>query len=142
MLDKLLVAGLGPSASDAFKKRISDRHVKLMLRNIEHRKSRTLTYENSMKTAGEQIRGIRDKLWREHQITLPPYVLEGEEQSGARSEGVFEKNVRLCAWKHLVDTGKPGERGYLVTESSGEKEIRYLRKDIGAIVPEELTSSS
>lgn len=142
MLDKLLIAGRGPTASDAFKKRISERHVKLMLRNIEHRKSRTKSYENSIKTAGEQIKGVRDKLWREHQISLPPYVLDGEGQSGARAEGAFEANVRLCAWKHLVDSGKPGDRGYVLTESSGEKEVCYMRKDSGAIVPEEIPASS
>ena len=139
MLGKLLEAGRGPSTSEAFKRRVSDRHVKIMMRNIDHRRARVAGYENSIKTAGEQIQQVRDKLWREHQVSLPPYVIDGEDRSGARAEGVFDEGIILCAWKHLVETGKPGERGMVRSVDSQGQRMRYIRSDSGAITAQSAT---
>lgn len=137
MLARLLEAGRSGEASEAFRRRASERYVKLLLRHIEQRKSRSTAYQSAISTAEKNIQGVSEKLWRDHQISLPHAILHGGPEQFARVEGAFGHGVHLCVWKHQVQASRAGDRGYWPVEPTDGAVAAFSRDEGGNILKAE-----
>lgn len=135
VLDQLLLASRQRKGMDTFRRRSGDRQVKLLRRNIENRLAHAAEYQSSMADIENHIRKNRDELWAEFQISMPDQIVEGWSAQGARVTGCFDEGVRLCAWRHLVNSGSLGDRGLFVTRETTEEPVTYTRTPRGTIEP-------
>ncbi|HPO12469.1 MAG TPA: hypothetical protein PLI09_03420 [Candidatus Hydrogenedentes bacterium] len=135
VLDQLLAAGRGPSGSEAFRRKVNERYVKLMKRNIENKLARAVDTRNHQGGLKGQLDKIRDRLWDEYMVSLPDYVLAGGAEEGVRATGRFTEGVCLCAWPHLVGSTQRGAFGVCIAEDSGETAATYVRDARGSIEP-------
>lgn len=133
LLNQLIAAARAKMGSTPFHKRLLERYVKIMQRNIEARLAHATAYRAAIRQTEERIEGIRDKLWTEFQISLPLHVLKGWNRDGAKVTGQFDSEVTIASWPHLVEDGRPGELGYLLTPGLGTERISYRRTENGGI---------
>jgi len=115
MLKQLLSAAKKKTRMDVFKQRTGDRYVKLLLRMMENRLSRTAGYLTSAKEVHERIEQARERLWNEYMVSLPDHVLRGWAVGGAHVRGCFGPDVLICAWRHLLEDDKGMARSRVVT---------------------------
>lgn len=133
LLNQLITAARARPNSGGFAKRLNERYVKIMQRNIEGRLAHATAYRAAIAQTEERIESIREKLWVEFQISLPLHVLKGWNRDGAKAVGRFESEIILTAWPHLVEQGRPGELGFLQTPGTGTDIVTYRRSDNGGI---------
>jgi len=114
-------------------KRISDRYVKIMQRNIETRLSHVTGYRSTITQVEERIKAVRDRLWAEYQISLPLHVLKGWSTDGARATGEFDGGVFICSWPHLLELGRSSDAGVMTTLGTGSAVVTYRRTPHGGI---------
>lgn len=133
LLEQLLAAGRDRGGSEIFRRRTSDRFVKLMQRNIENRLSRVTEYRLNEKDIQSRLSQLRQKLWGEYMISLPENVIEEQGSEGAQVRGRFGAGVRLCAWRHLVENTQGGGPGILLTPDTMEQSVCYRRSSRGSI---------
>jgi len=133
LLNQLITAARAKPGHTLFQKRLIERYVKIMQRNIEARLAHATAYRAAIRQTEERIEAIRDKLWTEFQISLPLHVLKGWNRDGAKVSGQFESEVMIASWPHLVDQGRPGDSGFLLTPGLGTEVVSYRRTENGGI---------
>lgn len=133
MLNQLIAAARAKPSNSGFGRRMMERYVKIMQRNIEARLAHATSYRSAIAATEERIDAIRDKLWTEFQISLPLHVLKGWNRDGAKAVGQFESEVLIAAWPHLVDQGRPGDTGFLLTPGLGQEVQTFRRSENGGI---------
>lgn len=135
IMAQLVRAGKAKGGHDRIRRRVSDRFVNLMQRNVAQRLARTAEYKQSLEHCETRIRALRERLWTEHLISLPMHVLEEGLVDGTRAEATFEQGVVICAWKHLLADDFPGDSGIIRTPDSEGKPAIYERTARGTIEP-------
>lgn len=133
LLNQLVTAARAKLGSSPFHKRLMERYVKIMQRNIEARLAHATAYRAAIRQTEDRIEAIRDKLWVEFQISLPLHVLKGWNRDGAKVVGQFDSEVMVTSWPHLVEDGRPGDTGFLLTPGLGAEKVSYRRTDNGGI---------
>lgn len=133
LLNQLTAAARAKPGAGGFQKKLTERYVKIMQRNIEARLAHATTYRSAILQTEQRIEAIRDKLWTEFQISLPLHVIKGWNRDGAKAVGQFESNIMIVAWPHLVEEGRAGESGVLVTPGLGNEVLTYRRSEKGGI---------
>lgn len=120
VLAKLLAMAHRGNGNDQFRRLCSDRYVKLMQRNIEHRKARVIEFATQVRKLENDIATIRGKLWREYRVSLPRHVVEMMPAVFPSVQAAFSKDVRVLAWPHLLETkmAEPGS-AYVSVDSEG-----------------------
>ncbi len=135
VLNQIMRAGRGRNASDLMRKRVADRYLKLMQRNIENRLSRVSVYANRRNEITDRIQKIKKKLWEEFQVPIPQHILGNEPPPESIVEGRFEAGIWLCSFRHQLEDRRQNERGVLLTEDSQGQTIQYQRTPHGTIAP-------
>jgi len=133
MLAQLVAAARAKPSNSGFARRLMERYVKIMQRNIEARLAHATTYRTAISATEARIDAIRDKLWTEFQISLPLHVLKGWNRDGAKAVGQFESEVLIAAWPHLVEQGRPGDTGFMLTPGLGLEVLTFRRSENGGI---------
>lgn len=133
LLNQLIAAARAKPGQGSFQKRLTERYVKIMQRNIEARLAHATTYRAAITQTEERIDAIRDKLWTEFQISLPLHVLKGWNRDGAKVVGQFESEVQIVSWPHLIEQGRPGEPGVVFTPGLGNEVVTFRRSENGGI---------
>jgi hypothetical protein len=133
ILHQLIKVTRNRSTNDALKRKITDRYVKLMQRNIEIRQGRAIAHARRMNDVKDRIESIKKKLWEEFQVPLPPEILGAEDPESSSVTGAFEEGVWLCSYRHQIIDCLPGERGTLWSTNTQGKIISYRRTPQGTI---------
>ncbi len=133
VLDQLLAAGRNATSSETFRRKVNERYVKLMKRNIENKQARAVDIRKRSAEFKAQLEKIRDRLWDEYMVSLPDYMLAGAAEEGVQATGRFTEGVQLCAWPHLAGPGQRGAFGVCIAEDSGDSVTTYARDPRGAI---------
>lgn len=120
VLARLLAMAHRGNGNDQFRRLCSDRYVKLMQRNIEHRKARVIEFATQVRKLENDITAIRTKLWREYRVSLPRHVVENMPDLRPTVTGSFSNNVRVLAWPHLLESkiSEPGA-AFLSVDTEG-----------------------
>lgn len=139
VLEQLLAAGKDRPGMERLMKRAHDRIVRLIRRNIENRLAHAQEYRNEVLGIEGRIRKVRDHLWQEHMVSLPEEMLGESPDLEPYACGRFEAGIRIVAWRHLVDSGRPGVQGFFMTPAVEEEEeapiLAYTRTARSAIEP-------
>lgn len=139
VLEQLLAAGRDKGGSETLKRRMVDRYVRLMQRNIENRMSRVTEYRTTQQDIQARLSHLRQKLWSEYMISLPENILDEQSVQGPTVSGKFDAGVRLCVWRHLLESNQATGPGILVTPDSMDAAVSYKRTSHGAIEPVDST---
>lgn len=134
VLDQLLAAGRNATGSETFRRKVNERYVKLMKRNIENKQARAVDTRKRSTEFKAQLEKIRDRLWDEYMVSLPDYMIAGAAEEGVQATGRFTGGVQLYAWPHLVGSGQRGGAfGVCIAEDSIDSIVTYARDPRGAI---------
>lgn len=133
VVDQLLEAGRSQKDSEALRRRVKDRYVSLMRRNIQNRISSVSAHRMACMEVEEKMDRLRKKLWVEYQVSIPP-VDDAGPGPGAEVTGRFGDGVRICAWRHLADQRETDAPGLCVTEDFGDDLCTFRRSPRGGIV--------
>ncbi len=134
VVEQLIEAGRHQKNNELLRRRVKDRYVTLMRRNIQNRLSSVTTHQMNAQEIGEKLDKLRKKLWVEYQISIPQSIEAAVDAHGAKVTGRFDEGVRICAWRHLVDVTGESAAGMRVTEDSGDEVQTYRRSPRGSII--------
>jgi hypothetical protein len=135
VMQQLIAASRGREDMATFRDRCANRYVKLMLRNIETRRSRVTDYRTAIGGLQDKLRKNRSKLWTEYQMSLPEHLIEGVSNASPMAVACFDPGVQLLAWKHLLESGFRNDAGRLTTSSESEERTAFRRTRKGTVVP-------
>lgn len=133
LLEQLMEAGRNRSLSSAFRKRINDRYVKLMERNVEERTARVTSQRAKGGHFEVRLHRLKDRLWDEHRVSLPEDMLDESVGLGPQVTGRFQAGVRVCAWRYLLAFEGTVLRGLIETPDTAEERVTYVRSPRGLI---------
>jgi hypothetical protein len=133
VLAKLLGMAQRGNGNDQFRRLCSDRYVKLMQRNIEHRKARVIEFATQVRKLENDITSIRTKLWREYRVSLPRHVVEQMPPVCPQVQSAFSNGVRVLAWPHLLET-KIAEPGSCYVSVDTEGTMIALERTEDAVI--------
>jgi hypothetical protein len=133
VLAKLLSLAHGGGGNEGFRRLCNDRYVKLMQRNIEHRKARVIEFATQVRKLEADIGTIRNKLWRDYRVSLPRHVVEQMPDILPTVEGAFSAGVRVLAWPHLVESKGPDGAAAATTQDTDSQVVTFERLEEGAV---------